>query len=323
MFKIKKRIENYLEKIPYYNKIIENFSIIIFYLIIVTICLLIFILFPISILGFVLFPLIILRPKITHLMDRILNFKGFEEEIDVNNRVTKDKISTFLQLILQNTFKWIESFELQMNLFIRSKRNKRSILLKILLYISVLILSIMMTSFAYLNLDSSWYVIIHIFNYIFLLPLLSLDINVNKPKILYRYSKKTLNYIKRRIYLIFQNHKIKNTLDDVEQVEKILYDLTKRIENFNKLFKPTSNYLREFEVIGIIGLIVGVFLNPFIITNIDFHIFSLLLISLIPFPLIFYLFYLLLHHKINSVIIKSEINKRIESLLDKLTSFIT
>ncbi len=133
--------------------------------------------------------------------------------------------------------------------------------------------------------------------------------------------KKTLKYISKRIYLIFQNQKVRNSLDDIEQIEKTLNDLVKRINAFSKLFKPTSDYLRKFEVIGIIGLIVGIFLNTYIMTNIDFYLFSLLLLSLITFILMLYFYYLILHHKINSDIMKSEINKKIEYYLDYLTFF--
>lgn len=321
MERIKKKIESYIEKIPYYEKIKDNLIVIILYLLFAVIYLCIIIFFPISILGLVIIPVIILQPKVERFIDRNLNFNDFKNKIDDKSLINKDKISTFFKLILQNTSNWIEYYELRMNLFIRSNRRKRSILMKILLYLSILILSIMVVSFTYLNLGSYWNVIIQLFNYIFLIPLFSLDIRANKPKISYRYFKKTLKYISKRIYLISQNKKIRESIDDITQIEENLNDLNRRIDAFNKLFKPTSDYLREFEVIGIIGLIVGIFLNSYIMMKIDFYIFSLLLLSSITFLVMFYLYYLILHHKINSGIMKSEINKHIEYYLDILTFF--
>ena len=111
-------------------------------------------------------------------------------------------------------------------------------------------------------------------------------------------------------------------MDDIEQIEKTLNGLNKRIDAFNKLFKPVTYYLREFEIIGIIGLILGVVLNTYLMTDIDIQVISLLLISSTTYILMFYLFYLILHHNINSKIIKSETNRKIEYYLDNLTFFI-
>lgn len=232
------------------------------------------------------------------------NFKNLDDNLKIKT------ISTTVDSLLKNETSWIEFYESQIHQFIRIKsKTSFYIIIKILLFISLSIIVILfITSFSIVSVEISLIIsnIISLLQYIFIIPLIVTDLYINSGKTVYRYAKKSLNYIKKRNRLIYHNSKL--IFGNNESFKAQLNIFNDRVDDFNKILTPFSNYIKEFELITILGI----FINILLIVNIE--------IFYIPFIYIgaLYLIYIREQVKTNHKIRRTELYKQIESDLDTL-----
>ena len=148
--------------------------------------------------------------------------------------------------------------------------------------------------------------IISLFQYIFIVPLIFTDLYINSGKTIYRYAKKSLNYIKKRNKLIYHNNRLR--IGNFENFKVQLNNINDRIDDFNKILTPFSNYIKEFEIITILGI----FINIFLVVNFEYFLIPFLYLSIL------YIIYITDHVKTNRNIKRTKLYKQIESDLDFL-----
>lgn len=232
------------------------------------------------------------------------NFKKLEEDVKTTT------ISTTLDRLIKYETSWIEFYESQIHLFITIKsKTLFYIIIKILLIISLLIIIILLVISVKLVSGEINVILTHIislFQFVFILPLIFIDLYINSGKRIYRYAKKSSNYIKKRNKLIYYNSKLINGNFESHKIQ--LNEINTRIDDFNKIITPFSNYIKEFEIITILGI----FINIFLVVSFELFLIPLFYLSIL------YLIYILDHIKKNHEIKTTKLYQQIESDLDLL-----
>ncbi|KKL97389.1 hypothetical protein LCGC14_1834980 [marine sediment metagenome] len=229
----------------------------------------------------------------------------------LDDKLQTNTISITLDRILNNETIWIEFYESQIHQYIRIKtKSSFYIIIKIFLFISLSIIVIFLIIMIILVSGETNLIIFNIISllqYLFIIPLISTDLYINSGKTIYRYAKKSLNYIKKRNKLIYHNSKLRTS--NYESFKIQINNINNRIDDFNKIFNPFSYYIRDFEIITIFGI----FINIFLVVNFDYFLIPLLYISIL------YMIYIIDHVMTNNKIKKDKLYKQIESDLDLLT----
>lgn len=235
-------------------------------------------------------------------MTDLKNFKNLDDNFN---------ISAIVDRLIKNEISWIEFYESQIHQFIRIKaKTSFYIIVRIFLFISLsIIVVLLIISIKPVSLEINVIIsnIISLLQIVFLLPLIVIDLYINSGKMTYRYSKKTSNYIKKRNKLIYHNTRLR--IENKESFKVQVNNIEERIDDYNKILTPFSNYIKEFDIITAIGI----FINIFLVVSFEYFWIPLLYLSII------YLSYIVEHVRTNRKVKRTELYQQIESDLDLLT----